>query len=150
MSFLGTALQRISDERGLTHAEIARQSGVSRSFISRVCAGESRDFSDQHFVAILKVFAADPKSQAEIIAARCTDARHPAEAADVAGAALVEITIKPTGKAEKGEIDLTNRSEKFHLTKEVEDAIDWLRSQCPVNPELQRHLVGYARLLRGK
>src|SRR3954447_17220092 len=101
MSFLGTALQRISDQRGLTHAEIARQTGVSRSFISRVCAGESRDFSDQHFVAILKVFAADPKSQAQIIAARCTDARHPAAAAEIVGAALVEVTIKPTGKSEK-------------------------------------------------
>lgn len=150
MSFLGTTLQRVSDERGLTHAEIARQSGVSRSFISRVCSGESRDFSDPHFVAILKVFAADPKSQAQIIAARCTDSWYPAEAAAIPGAELVEITIKTTSNAEKGEVNVTNRSEKFHLTKEVEDAIDWLRSQCPVNPELQRHLVGYARLLKGK
>ncbi|MGZ4964289.1 MAG: helix-turn-helix domain-containing protein [Limisphaerales bacterium] len=150
MSFLGTALQRICDERGITHTEIARQSGVSRSFISRVLSGESQDFSNQHFVAILKVFAADPTSQAEIIAARCTDAWHPAEAANIPGANLVEIKIHGTAE-EPGKVGRHDggRYASIHLTKEVEDAIDWLRSQCPVNPELQRHLVGYARLLRG-
>jgi hypothetical protein len=32
------------------------------------------------------------------------------------------------------------------LAHETERAFEWLRSQCPINPELETHLVGYARL----
>jgi len=146
MSFLGTALQRISDERGLSQSDVARQSGVSRSYLSRVFGGESQDLSDQHFVAVLKVFAADPKAQAEIIAARCTDVLHPAKAANIAGAALVEIKLhggKPSDRAEL--VDAPHAG--IQLTKEAEKTFSWLRSQCPLRPDLQRHLIDTAKLL---
>ena len=35
---------------------------------------------------------------------------------------------------------------EVELSHETERAVAWLRSQCPVNPELEKHLVGYAKL----
>jgi hypothetical protein len=54
----------------------------------------------------------------------------------------VDIQIKNTGKPEKREIELP----QVHLSSETEKAFLWLRSQCPLNPDLEQHLVGYARL----
>jgi hypothetical protein len=66
-----------------------------------------------------------------------TDAK--AGAADTPGAELVEIKVKGAVPAGKPEF------EEVHLSHET-GAFAWLRSQCPVNPDLEKHLVGYARL----
>jgi len=142
MSYFGVALQRQAERHHLSQSDVARQCGLSRSFISRVISGESRDLSDQNVAAILKVFAADLHTQAELIAARCMDAREVARAAGTPAADLVEISIKHGVKPEKNEVELP----QVHLSSETEKAFAWLRSQCPINPDLQQHLVGYARL----
>ncbi len=138
MSYFSTALQRASERRRLNQSDLARESGISRSFISRVMSGESRELSEQNLVAILKIFSADPMAQGELVAARCMDARVGP------GAELVEIRLKGAGKGEKAVAEL---SEEVHLSQETERAFAWLRSQCPVNPDLERHLVGYAKLM---
>jgi transcriptional regulator with XRE-family HTH domain len=138
MSFFSTALQRAIERRRLNQSDLARESGISRSFISRIMSGESRDVSDQNLIAILKIFSADPTTQAELVAARCMDARVGP------GADLVDIRVKTAAKSEKTE---PNLAEPVHLSQETERAFAWLRSQCPVNPELERHLVGYAKLM---
>jgi transcriptional regulator with XRE-family HTH domain len=143
MSYFSVALQRQAEWRHLSQSDIARQCGLSRSFISRLMSGESRDLSDQNVVALLKVFSADPQAQAELVAGRCMDAREAARAAGTAGAQLVEIQVRSAGKAEKREIELP----QVHLSEETERAFAWLRSQCPLNPDLEQHLVGYARLM---
>lgn len=142
MSYLSTELQRQAERRQLNQSEIARQSSISRSFISRVMSGESRDLSDENFAAILTVFAASPLVQAQLVAARCMDAREAARAAGTAGADLVEIRVPDVGKAEHHAIELP----QVHLSSEAEKAFAWLRSQCPINPDLEKHLIGYARL----
>ena len=143
MSYFGVALQRQAEQRHLSQSDIARQCGLSRSFISRLMSGESRDLSDENVVALLKVFSADPQAQAELVAGRCMDAREAARAAGTAGARLVDIQVRSAGKAEKREIELP----QVHLSQETERAFAWLRSQCPLKPELEQHLVGYARLM---
>jgi len=35
---------------------------------------------------------------------------------------------------------------EIELSAETERAFAWLRSQCPLNPDLEKHLVGYAKL----
>ena len=100
-------------------------------------SGESRDVSDQNLIAILKIFSADPTAQAELVAARCMDARVGP------GADLVDIRVRTAAKAEKSEPDL---ADNVHLSQETERAFAWLRSQCPLNAELEKHLVGYAKL----
>jgi hypothetical protein len=60
------------------------------------------------------------------------------------GADLVEITIK--GQPKSSGATSAGEFEKVELSHETERAFAWLRSQCPVNPDLERHLVGYARL----
>jgi len=141
MSYFSIALQRQAEKRQLNQSDLGRQCGLSRSFISRVMSGESRDLSDQNVVAILKVFATDVRAQADLVAARCMDARHVASAAGP-GAGLVEIRVSSAGPLEKREME-----PQVHLSKETERAFAWLRSQCPLNPDLERHLVGYARLM---
>ena len=78
------------------------------------------------------------RTMAELIAARCMDARVGP------GAELVEISVKghaPTkGEKQKEFPDV-------ELSHETERAFAWLRSQCPVNPDLEKHLVGYAKLM---
>lgn len=142
MSYFSVALQRQAESRHLSQSDVARHCGLSRSFISRVMSGESRDLSDQNVAAILKVFTADANAQAELIAARCMDAREVARAAGTPAAELVDIQIKYVGKPEKRDVELP----QVHLSSETEKAFAWLRSQCPINPDLEQHLVGYARL----
>ncbi len=144
MSYLGTALTRLTEQHGLIQADLSRKTGLSRAHISRVCNGEAKDLSDEHFGAVLKVFGSDPRAQAELIAARCMDAREGGGASAPSAAALVEIRVRghtPTAPAEPA------LPEHIHLRRETEKAFQWLRSQCPVNPDLEKHLVGYARML---
>ena len=140
MSFLSTALQRRAEIRRLNQTDIAKQSGISRSFVSRLFSGESHDLSDENFTALLNVFVTDPQAQAEIIAARCLDTIAAASEARVPGAALVDVTVK-TSECK------TNTVPAVSLSEETERAFAWLRSQCPLNSDLEKHLVGYAKLM---
>ena len=115
---------------------------LSRSFMSRLFSGESRDMSDPNFLALLRVFSNDPQAQADLIAARCMDARHAAQAPGIAGAELVEIRVKAGSAVEKPEPEYP----QVPLGQEAERAFAWLRSQCPINPDLEQHLIGYAKL----
>jgi transcriptional regulator with XRE-family HTH domain len=141
MSYLSIALQRRAERRGLTQADIARQSGLSRSYLSRLFAGESHELSDDNFISVLKIFAADPSAQAELVAARCMDARVGP------GSELVEIRIKSPEPKSKTPEPAPPALPSVELDAETERAFAWLRSQCPVNPHLKKHLVGYAQML---
>lgn len=138
MSYLSNALVRVAEQHRLIQADLARHTGLSRAHISRVFSGESKDLSDLHFGAMLKVFAADPRAQAELVVARCMDAR------TEDGAGLVEIRARNQSPAADTHPELP---EHIHLSRETEKAFAWLRAQCPLNPELEKHLVGYARML---
>ena len=138
MSYLSTSLQRQTERRRLTQSDLARGSGLSKSFISRLFSGESHELSNDNFIAILKNFSADPHAQADLIAARCMDAR--ASAAGISAADLVEIKIKSTTEKRPSE------PPQVQLSHETERAFSWLRSQCPLNPDLEKHLIGYAKL----
>jgi transcriptional regulator with XRE-family HTH domain len=143
MSYLSTALQRRAELRRLNQTDVAKHSGISRSFVSRLFSGELHDMSDANFVALLNVFAADPQAQAEIIVARCLDTLEIARAAKITGASLVEIAVKSSeARAKSSGIAMP----LVNLAEETERAFAWLRSQCPLNPDLEKHLVGYAKL----
>ena len=144
MSHLSIALQRCTERRQLNQSGLAKLSGLSGSFISRLFNGESADLSDDNFTALLKVFAPDPQAQAEIIAARCTDPLAVARAAHIQGAEMVEIHVK--GRAATKDAKQTEFPD-VELSHETERAFAFLRSECPLNPDLERHLVGYARLM---
>jgi transcriptional regulator with XRE-family HTH domain len=140
MSYLSTALQRRADLRRLNQTDVAKQSGISRSFVSRLFSGEFTDMSDENFTALLNVFVTDPHAQAEIIAARCLDTIAAAREARIPGAALVDIVVK------KSEAK-SDEAPGVKLSEETERAFAWLRRQCPLNPDLEKHLIGYARLM---
>ena len=88
MSYLSIALQRRIEHRQMNQSDLANQSGISKSYISRLFSGVAKELSDENFVAVLKVFAADPQAQAELVAARCMDVRVGP------GSELVEISVK--------------------------------------------------------
>jgi transcriptional regulator with XRE-family HTH domain len=136
MSYFRVALQRETERRNLQQKDLAERAGLSRSYINRLLSGDHADLSDDNFVAILKAFAADKRAQAELTAARCMDVRV-GPAAD-----LVEISLKNSAKAADADVELPH----VHLSKETERAFAWLRSQCPLNSDLEKHLVGYAKL----
>jgi transcriptional regulator with XRE-family HTH domain len=138
MSYFSTALNRIAEKNGLKQAEIIRESGLTRSHVSRLFSGAQKTIYDTDMIAILRVFRRDPHDQAELVAARCMDAR------TGPGADLVEITIKGQGQARREKP--ASEFQEVQLNHETERAIAWLRSQCPINPDLEKHLVGYARL----
>ena len=144
VSYLSTALVRLAEQHGFIQADLSRQTGLSRAHISRLCGGEAKDLSDQNFGDVLKVFAADPRAQAELIVARCLDAREGGVASAPTAAALVEIKVRGQSPTERTDPELP---EQVHLSRETEKAFAWLRRQCPVNPDLEQHLVGYARML---
>ncbi len=134
MSYFSTALKRIAERNALKQADLVRESGLTRSHVSRLFTGDQKLVYDSDFAAILRVFQRQPHDQAELIAARCMDVRNGP------GAELVEITVKDRAERREGLLEVVE------LSHETERAFAWLRSQCPVNPDLERHLVGYARL----
>ena len=140
MSYLSIALQRRAERRQLNQSDLAKLSGISKSYISRLFSGVSSELSDENFVAVLKVFAADPAAQAEIIAARCMDARVGP------GSELVEIAVRVPNRQSEIANRKTPDFPDVELSHETERAFAWLRSQCPLNPDLEKHLVGYAKL----
>lgn len=140
MSYLSIALQRRIERRQMNQSDLAKQSGISKSYISRLFSGEATELSDANFAALLKVFAADPQAQAELVAARCMDVRVGP------GSELVEIAVRVPNRKSEIENRKLNEFPHVDLSHETERAFAWLRSQCPVNPELEKHLVGYAKL----
>ena len=134
MSYLSIALTRLSEQSNLKQADIGRLSGLTRSHLSRIFAAEQKAVTDQDFVALLRAFG--KPAQAELVAARCMDARVGP------GSELVDIQIKGGAASQKPHVEVP----EIHLSRETERAFGWLRSQCPVNPDLEQHLVGYARL----
>ena len=138
MSYLSTALQRQIEARRMNHADFARESGISKSFISRFMSGETRDLSDQSFQSILGVFDNDHQAQADLVVARCLDAK--AGATGTPGADLVEIRTKTSSPAEPV------GPPAVALPQETERAFAWLRSQCPLNPLLEKQLIGLAQM----
>jgi transcriptional regulator with XRE-family HTH domain len=140
MSYLSIALQRRLERRSMNQSDLAKASGISRSYISRLLSGEFSELSDANFTSLLKAFAADPPAQAELVAARCLDARVGP------GSELVEITIKSPEPRSKTPDPTKSPFPHVELSHETERAFAWLRSQCPVNPDLEKHLVGYAKL----
>jgi transcriptional regulator with XRE-family HTH domain len=141
MSYLSVALQRRAERRQLNQSDLAKLSGISRSYISRLFSGVAQELSDDNFIAVLKVFAADPAAQAEIIAARCMDARVGP------GSELVEIRVKTVEPGAKKIAPSGTDFPDVELSHDTERAFAWLRGQCPLNPDLEKHLVGYARML---
>ena len=136
MSYFSTALKRIAERNDFKQADIVRESGLTRSHVSRLFTGDQKQVYDADMAAILRVFRRNPREQAELVAARCMDVR------TGPGAELVEITIKSDGQRSEREREIQD----VELSHETERAFAWLRSQCPINADLEKHLVGYARL----
>ena len=141
MSYLAIALQRRAERRQLNQSDLAKLSGISRSYISRLFSGVAQELSDDNFIAVLKVFAADPAAQAEIIAARCMDVRVGP------GSELVDIAVRVAAPKSATAERPAPEFPVVELSHDTERAFAWLRGQCPLNPELEKHLVGYARML---
>ena len=137
MSYFRVALQRAMERRRLNQAELAREAGMSRSYVSRLFSGEDAALTDENMAAILKVFGADQRTQAELVVGRCMDVRNGP------GSELVEVRIQ---KAED-RTEHPPKSVQVELGEETERAFAWLRSQCPVNGDLEKHLVAYAKLM---
>lgn len=138
MSYFSIALTRVAERTHVRQADIVRTTGIPRSQISRIFNGDQKYITGTDLSALLSCFR-DPRDRAEIIAARCRDV------CTGPGAELVE--IKVTGPA-AASAKSAKQSEFPHveLSHETEKAFAWLRSQCPFNPDLEKHLVGYARL----
>ncbi len=140
MSYLSIALQRRLERRQMNQSDLSRQSGISRSYISRLLSGEFSELSDANFTSLLNAFSADPQAQAELVAARCMDARVGP------GSELVEIRVKNAEPRAKADAPSGSDFPQVELCHDTERAFAWLRSQCPLNPDLEKHLVGYAKL----
>ena len=138
MSYFSIALTRLSEQHNLKQTDISRSSGLTRSHLSRVFSGVQKAVTDDDLLALLRPF--EKQAQGELIAARCLDAK--AGAAGTAAAELVEIRIRSAAVAEAPQSEVP----QLQLSQETERAFGWLRSQCPLNPDLEKHLVGFARL----
>ena len=140
MSYLSTALNRLAERHEMKQADVVRETGLTRSHVSRIFSGDQRTVTDEDFIALLRAFARHVHTQAELVAARCADARVGP------GAELVTITVKSPDVGTKSHALSGSDFSEVELSHETEKAFAWLRSQCPVNPDLEKHLVGFARL----
>jgi transcriptional regulator with XRE-family HTH domain len=64
MSYFRVALRRETEKRQISQVELARQCGLSKSYVSRLMSeeGESATLSDGVVVAILGAFSADKRA----------------------------------------------------------------------------------------
>jgi transcriptional regulator with XRE-family HTH domain len=138
MSYFSTALNRLAEKHGLKQADVVHETGLTRSHVSRIFSGDQKTVTDGDFVALVRVFSRDPRTQAELVVARCMDARI-GPAADMVGIAI-KSSARSASEKKKAEFP------EVELSHETERAFAWLRSQCPLNPDLEKHLIGYAKL----
>jgi predicted XRE-type DNA-binding protein len=139
MSYFSTALTRITERNQLRQADIVRDAGLTRSHVSRLFSGEQRTITDEDFVSLLKAYR-DKRDQAELTAARCMDVRvGPA-------AALVEINVT-VPKAGDGGAVAVRKDPDVELSHETEEMFRWLRRQCPLSPAMEKHLLGFAKIM---
>jgi hypothetical protein len=138
MSYFSIALTRVAERTNVRQADVVRTTGIPRSQVSRIFTGDQKYITETDLTALLNCFR-EPRDRAEIVAARCQDV------CIGPGAELVEIGIKGPAPASA---KATKQSEfpYVELSHETERAFAWLRSQCPLNPDLEKHLLGYARL----
>lgn len=139
MSHLGITIARILEANRKTQKDLAEASGVTRPVISRLISGDQQDMTDENFASLLASITRDQRERAEIIKARCEDARVGP------GSELVEISIK--GKKEAKEEGAFGFGEQVKLPYEDERALAFLRSQIPLNPALSDMVRSHARLL---
>lgn len=139
MSYFSTALTRITERNQLRQADVVRDAGLTRSHVSRLFSGEQRTITDEDFIALLKAYR-DKRDQAELTAARCMDVRvGPA-------AALVEIAVKVPKLGAEGAVAV-RKDPDVELSHETEEMFRWLRRQCPITPALEKHLLGFAKMM---
>jgi len=110
---------------------------MNKSLVCRLFNGEKLRIADEDFVKVLTAFRRLPEEQAELIAARCMDARVGP------GAELVDIAVKKSAPA-NGERDFGFTV--VELSHDGERAFAWLRGQCVLNVDLERHMIGLAKL----
>ena len=56
MSYFSTALKRIAERNEVKQADIVRESGLTRSHVSRLFTGDQKFVYDADMTAILRVF----------------------------------------------------------------------------------------------
>src|SRR4051812_10619179 len=88
MSYFRVALQRAMEGKRWSQADLAREAGLSRSYVSRLFSGEDAALTDDNMIALLGVFSTNKASQAELVAARCMDVKKGP------GAEMVEVRIQ--------------------------------------------------------
>lgn len=139
MSYFSTALTRITERNQLRQADVVRDSGLTRSHVSRLFSGEQRTITEEDFLSLLKAFH-EKRDQAELIAARCMDYRvGPA-------AALVEINVTVPRSGAEGAVAV-RKDPDVELSHETEEMFRWLRRQCPLSPAMEKHLLGFAKMM---
>lgn len=139
MSYFSTALTRITDRNQLRQADVVRDSGLTRSHVSRLFSGEQRTITDDDFISLLKAFR-EKRDQAELIAARCMDVR-------VGPAAhFVEIAVNLPKPGAEGTVAV-RKDPDVELSHETEEMFRWLRRQCPLSPAMEKHLLGFAKMM---
>ncbi len=154
MSYFSTALTRITERNQLRQADVVRDSGLTRSHVSRLFSGEQRTITDEDFIFILKAYR-DRRDQAELTAARCMDMRigpaaqlvditvnlpQPGAEAAMAERTVAEHTVAVRAVAERKLPDV-------ELSHETEEMFRWLRRQCPLSPAMEKHLLSFARMM---
>jgi transcriptional regulator with XRE-family HTH domain len=139
MSYFSTALTRITERNQLRQADVVRDSGLTRSHVSRLFSGEQRTITDEDFISLLKAYR-DKRDQAELTVARCMDVRvGPA-------AQFVEIAVKLPKPGTECAVAV-RKDPDVELSHETEEMFRWLRRQCPLSPALEKHLLGFARMM---
>jgi transcriptional regulator with XRE-family HTH domain len=139
MSYFSTALTRITERNQLRQADVVRDSGLTRSHISRLFSGEQRTITDEDFISILKAYR-ERRDQAELTAARCMDMR-------VGPAAhLVDIAINLPQPGTEAAVAVPANTD-VELSHETEEMFRWLRRQCPLSPAMEKHLLSFARMM---
>lgn len=139
MSYFSTALTRITERNQLRQADIVRESGLTRSHISRLFSGEQRTITDEDFVSLLKAYR-DKRDQAELTAARCMDVR----IGPAAGLVEINVTVPKAGAA--GAVAVRKEPD-VELSHETEEMFRWLRRQCPLTPAMEKHLLSFAKMM---
>lgn len=138
MSYFGTALKALLDQKGMKAVRLAEISGVSQPTISRYIRGDQGWVAPDDLAKICGAITNKPVEQAELLRARLLDELHGP------GSGLVRVEIV-------GET-FHDRLQRLHpqtvqLPKDLEEALNVIRESIIHDPDVEDVIRGLGRLL---
>lgn len=136
MSSLSNELATLLKKNGMRQIDFTKRAGMHVSTVSRIFTGVTLNPDDKDLDTIIGLLAKTPRERAELVRARIRDAykgKH---------ASLVKVILNADGKGPK-----SDWQDEISVAPQVQEAIRYLCTLVPGNPEVGKSIIQLADLM---